>query len=460
MTMPRERPIDAWIWPPTIPAPSTFERSHAGALTIRYPKSDHHLAGVIISSLRRAQRDLATLETKELVAILGAVGERFAQGPDDRCVGEVAANSELSPAMAEAALGAVAQSWTANALDRLVRAEFPDPGVLQGFVAEHRRGIRAASPGVSVHFGAGSVPGVTVTSMIRALLVRSPVLVKPGAGDVALTVRFARALHRADHRLAAAVAVLYWPGGADASADWEREVLTRADQVVVYGGSDTIESIRARTPAATRLIEHPHRVGVAIVDPRAAPASPEDAARAVAMFDQKGCVSTHLILLLGGRPEARRWCGQLADRLAALGTSLPPAPASPGELSAIHQFRGRLAVRSAASEDIEIWSPEGPGWTVALAGSDAFEPVGSRTAWVVPVRDRAACPNLLAPLSPVLQTVGLAGLRTDDSGLVEELVALGATRIVALDQVPFPDPEWFHDGRRPLGELVRWAELR
>ena len=458
--MSKERPIDAWIWPPTISEPSTFERGRAGGLMIRYPKSDHNLAGVIISSLRRARRDLATLETKELVAILGAVGERFAQGPDDRCAAEVTANSELSPAMAKAVLRGMAQSWTASALDRLVRAEFRHPGVLDGFVAEHGRGIRAASPGVSVHFGAGSVPGVTVTSMIRALLVRSPVLVKPGAGDTALTVRFARALHRADHRLAAAVAVLYWPGGTAASADWEREVLTRADQVVVYGGSGTIESLRARTPAATRLIEHPHRVGVAIVDPRSAPAAPEDAARAVAMFDQKGCVSTHLILLLGSRPEARRWCGQLAERLTALGTSLPPAPASPGELSAVHQFRGRLAVRSAASEDIEIWSPEGPGWTVALAGGDVFEPVGSRTAWVVPVGDQAACLDVLAPLSPVLQTVGLAGLPTDESGLVEDLIALGATRIVPLDQVPFPDPEWFHDGRRPLGELVRWAELR
>ena len=458
--MPQDRPTDAWILPPAIPAPSTFQGGRAGALMIRYPKSDHDLAGVIISSLRDAQRALATFTTKELVAILGAVGERFARGPDDRCLGEVAANSGLSPAMAEAALAGMARSWTTSALDRLVRAEFRDPGVLDGFVAQQGRAIRAASPGVSVHFGAGSVPGVTVTSMIRALLVRSPVLVKPGAADVALTVRFARALHRADQRLAAAVAVLYWPGGAAASADWEREVLTRADQIVVYGGTGTIESIRARAPATTRLVEHPHSVGVAIVDPGAAPASPENAARAVAMFDQRGCVSTHLILLLGGGREARHWCGQLADRLAALETSLPPAPASPGEMSAIHQFRGRLAVRSAASEDIDIWSPEGPGWTVALAGGDVFEPVGSRTAWVVPVRDRAACLDVLAPLSPVLQTVGLAGPRTDDSELVEELVALGATRIVPLDQVPFPDPEWLHDGRRPLGELVRWAELR
>ncbi|MCY4398816.1 MAG: hypothetical protein OXE96_05645 [Gemmatimonadetes bacterium] len=458
--MPRDRPVDAWILPPAIPAPSTFQHARAGGLTIRYPQPDHDLAGVIISSLRDARRALATFETKELVAILGGVGERFARGLDDRRIGEVAANADLSPAMAETALGGMTQSWTTSALDRLVRAEFRDPGVLDGFVARDRRSIRAASPGVSVHFGAGSVPGVTVTSMVRALLVRSPVLVKPGAGDVALTVRFARALHRADSRLAAAVAVCYWPGGAAASADWEREVLARSDQVVVYGGQGTIESIRARAPATTRLVEHPHSVGVAIVDPGGARDSPESAARAVAMVDQKGCVSTHLILLLGGAREARRWCGQLADRLAALETSLPPAAAPPGQLSAIHQLRGRLAVRSAASQRIEIWSAEGPGWTVILAGGDVFEPIGSRTAWVVPVRDRSACLDALTPLSRVLQTVGLAGPRTEDSELVEGLAALGATRIVPLDQVSFPDTEWLHDGRRPLGELVRWAERR
>jgi hypothetical protein len=314
--------------------------------------------------------------------------------------------------------------------------------------------------------------------MIRALMVKSPVLAKPGAGDIVLTRLFARELHRADDRLRRAVALQYWPGGDPGHHAWEREVLARAGQVVVYGGDDTIESLRARAPATTRLIEHPNRLGVAIVDPRAARDADVHAARAVALFDQKGCVSTHLILLLGhpddpgnpddsGNPDdpgypdhAVQWCGRLAASLQALSDTLPPSPASAGELSARHQLRGRLAIRHAASGDIRSWSCPAGTWTVVLGRPDTFEPMGGRTAWVVPVPDLPRCLEILTPLSRILQSVGIAGLGQGRRQFGEALAALGATRIVPLDQVPFPDPDWLHDGSRPLGELVRWGEMR
>lgn len=471
MTTSRTPRIDAWAFPPGASAPTgqpamsreesqlRFEHHAAGTVAIRYPKSDHHLAHSLISTLRSARTALAALATTDLITLLGSVGERFTRSLDDAAVAEIAANSGLSPAMTREILTGMAASWTTDALDRLVRAEFPDPRVLDGFVAEAGRAVHATAPGVTLHFGAGSVPGVTVTSMLRALLVKSPVLVKPGAGDVALTTRFARELHRSDPRLAAAVAVHYWPGGAPAWRTWERELLTRADHVVVYGGNDTIESVRARAPASTRVIEHPHRIGVAIVDPGAAPGAAAEAARAVSLFDQKGCVSTHLILLLGDRTTARRWCERLADHLARTGATLPAGALSPGEMSALHQLRGRLAMRGAASDSIEILSPEKTDWTVVLAPAEHFEPAGGRTAWVVPVSDRDACLEILVPLSSVLQTAGLAGIRKDDARFAEMLATLGASRIVPLNEIPFPEPEWLHDGNRPLGELVRWCEF-
>ena len=458
VTPPRPPLIDAWLFPPGTPAPAAFEHLETGAVTIRYPKSDHHLPDALISALCASRDDLATIPTPELITLLGAVGERFVQALDDDAFSEIAADSGLSAAMTRETLAGMAASWTTDALERLVRAEFADPRVLDGFVAEGGRTVRAAGPGVTLHFGAGSVPGVTVTSMLRALLVKSPVLVKPGAGDAALTTRFARELHRADPRFAAAVAVHYWPGGAPARRSWERELLARADQVVVYGGDDTIESIRARAPAATRLVEHPHRIGVAIVEPGAAPGAAAEAARTVSLFDQRGCVSTHLVLLLGDRREARAWCGSLADHLARTGAALPSGARSAGEMSALHQLRGRLDLRAAASEEVEVWSCERAGWRVVLAPAEHFEPSGARTAWVVPVSGIGACFEILASLSPVLQTVGLAGV--GDERVAERLFSLGATRIAPLDEVPFPPADWLHDGRRPLGELVRWCEVR
>lgn len=460
MTALRPRRCDAWLFPPGIRPPGAWEDTPVGGAVLRYPKSDHHLAGKLIAALRASRSGLAALRTRKLTRILGGIGERFADTLDPEAVAEVAANARLSPPMTREAVAGMAASWTARALARLVRAEFPDMRVLDEFVAENGRKIRASGPAVTLHFGAGSVPGVTITSMLRALLVRSPVLVKPGAGDAALTTRFARELHRADPRLAAAVAVHYWPGGAPARAAWERDLLTLADQVVVYGGDDAIESVRARAPASTRLVEHPHRLGVAVVDPGTAPGSAADAARAVSMFEQRGCVSTHLVLLLGGHATARAWCGRLATRLAETAAVLPAAPPTAARSSARHQLRGRLALGAAASGEAALWAPEGADWTVALAPADAFEPVGGRTVWVSAVSGLAACIEILAPLSPVLQTVGLAGTGALSGRFAEALFALGATRMVPLHEVPFPGPEWLHDGSRPLRELVCWGELR
>ena len=453
-------PADAWVWPPHLPRPNALQSGAAGGINVRYPKSDHHLARMVMSSLAESRKRLAALGVGELVNVLGAVGERLADRFDDRIVAVVAGNAGLTPAMTRVVIRGMADSWTTDALHRLLHSEFPDPAVLDGFIADGGREIRAAAPGVTVHIGAGSVPGVTVTSIMRALLVKSPVLAKPGAGDIALATLFARELHRADDRLRGALAVQYWPGGDPAWQSWEREVLARADQVVVYGGDDTIRAIRARAPAAARVIEHPHRLGVAIVDPAAAPDADGQAARAVALFDQKGCVSTHLVLVLGDHDDARDWCGGFAARLQALAATLPPGAAPAGDLSARHQLRGRLALQQAASGDVRLLTGDTGAWTVVLAPPELFEPVGGGTAWVVPVRGLTGCVEILTPLSRVLQTVGLAGLGARHHEFGEALAAMGATRIVPLDQVPFPDPDWLHDGSRPLGELVRWAELR
>ena len=146
-------------------------------------------------------------------------------------------------------------------------------------------------------------------------------------------------------------------------------------------------------------MEHAHRLGVAVVDPARAPGSAAHGARAAALYDQRGCVSTHLFLVLGDRDQAARWCDELADRLASLHRTLPFAPVGAGTLSAVHQLRGRLALKKAASGTVELWTPRDsptpeaprtdldvPGWTVVLAPIEEFEPIGARTAWVVQPR--------------------------------------------------------------------------
>lgn len=457
--------VDGWVWPPDVRPPERLAETLAGGLVVRHPRADTELSRALVTALRGAGPGLSPIPVAELVETLGRAGEALVSGLDGDAVRRVAANAGMSTAMAAELVDGMAASWNVRALRHLVAAEFPDPRVLDGFVPGSGRAISAAGPSVTLHLGAGTVPGVTVTSTMRALLVKSAVLAKPGAGDVILTVRFARELRRIDPRVGAAVAVQYWPGGAEGWDLWERDVFGAADQVVIYGSDATIESVRARAPASTRLIEHPHRVGVAVVESRGAPGAAAEVARAAALFEQRGCVSTQLVLLLGGGQGVRGWCAALADELAALEGALPPGRAGLADLSALHQFRGRLRMNSAASvgtgaDAIDLWYGDGSRWTVVLASPDAFEPLGGRTVWVVAVPDLNACLRVLVPLAPVLQTVGFAGIDADRVDFARKLCGLGVTRMVPLSQVPYPEVDWLHDGNRPLGELVRWSELR
>ncbi len=457
---PSGRPVlDGWVWPAGAPSPISHLQIRAGGLDIRHPEPDLDVAGRLVASLRASARVLAAIPSRELIAALGRAGESFVNSIGDNGLWRIAQNAELSREMTAEVVSGMAATWSTEALEGLVYAEFPDPRVLDGFVPDNERLVSATAPGITLHLGAGSVPGVTVMSIIRALLVKSPVLAKPGAGDVALTAAFARHLGRLDPRLGAAAAVQYWPGGTAPWARWEKELFAAADQVVVYGSDATVESVRARTPASIRLIEHGHRIGVAVVDPTGDPGAVSDAARAVALFDQEGCVSTHLFFVLGDRAAAREWSGALADALSEIEFALPPGHVPAGELSAIHQMRGLLEMEAASGRDTELWYRKGLRWTVILGGLDGFSPAGGRTAWVIPAADVAACLQALSPLSPVLQTVGIAGIGEERQGLAEGLARIGATRVVPLREVAFPGAEWLHDGHRPLRELVRWTEL-
>lgn len=429
----------------------------AGSATLRYPRAQEDAAAPLLGALRKGRRALALLPAREIAASLGEAAARLVRTLEDD-VSAVAANAGLSQAAARAALVPMAESWTPSALVRMVREEFPVPQALDGFVPSGGRRIRASGPPLALLLGSGSVPGVTVTSLIRALLVKSAALVKPGAGDVALTVRFAELARAANPALAPAIAVQYWPGGHKDWDNWERTMFREAGQVVVYGDDATVESVRARTPASTILVEHRHRMGVAIVDPARAPGAARAAAKAVALFDQRGCVSAHIFFVVAGPGEAARWCAELAEELDKLVRALPPAEPAAREASAVHQTRGRLALKAAAGEPVRVWSPGHLGWTVALAPVADFVPVGRRTAWVVPAADpQESLTNLATLPGRVLQTVGVAGLRPDEA-FAEALFGLGVARIAPLNRMPFPAAEWLHDGKRPLGELVRWAE--
>ncbi len=370
----------------------------------------------------------------------------------------------LTAPMAEAVLDGMARDWTPDRLEALLQAELGTPEVLDGFRPGRAAGrVRAVGPGLGVHVGAGNVPGVMVTSMIRGLLVKSAVLAKPGRADVVLPVLFARAIAETAPELSGSVAVVYWPGGGGGPED---EALRAADLVVAYGGAEAVEGIACRLPSTTRLVAYNHRISFGVIGreslgPHHLRHTTELAARAVALFDQRGCVSPHLYYVEeGGAITPEEWAGQLAEALAALEETLPAGPLSLEEASRIRQERGTAELRAADGSGVRVFHPGGPTWTVVYDPRPDFEASClGRFVRVKPVDDLKSVAEWVRPFAPYLQTVGLTGGGGRVVAVAEALSDVGVSRVAPLGDLPFPPPWWHHDGTGPLEALIRWVDL-
>lgn len=425
----------------------------------------------LAGALRSAGDALADRPAEELARALGSVGARFLDPGDElRCeaLELLPATSGLSAEMAAAVLDGMAADWTGQRLLRLLREELGDERVLDGFGPQPGSAsdtgdlVMAAGPRLCVQIIAGSVPGVSVTALVRSLLLKGPTLVKPGRGDVVLPVLFARALRDADPALADALAVVYWAGG---QREPEEAALTCADVVTAYGSDETVAKLRALVPVTTRFVAYHHRVSVGVVGREALGSTKTlertatDLAESVALFDQRGCVSPQVVFVEGDRETVAGLARAVADRLARVEERLPSGPLDAERASTLHQVRGTVEMLAAAGE-VSVFHGGAAPWTVILeSGESSVGACAGRTIRLRSVADVAEVPHLLEPLTPHLQTVGVAGLDERLESLASALGRIGASRVVPFRSVAFPPPWWHHDGRGPLRDLVRWVDL-
>ena len=460
------RTFASWSVTPTLGGPVTADA--AENVVIERVSVEAPGARQVIRTLRAARAALVERPVREVAAVLGSVGRRFLDPADElrrEALELVPPTAGVSAQMAARTLDGMASDWRAERLETLLDLELQGGAALDGFVVSAvGRKSRALGAPFTVHVCAGTVPGVSVTSLVRGLLVKSAVLLKPGRGDVVLPVLFRRGLEEADPPLAAASAVVYWPGGAGETL--ESIVLADADLVVVYGGEESVRAVRGRVAGTTPVVVYPHRVSLGVVGGAAldgqagADAAVADAARAVALFDQRGCVSPHLFYVIGDEGAAERFAEALATRLELLERELPSGPLDDRSAAELQQLRGTAEVLSAAGRGT-LWRGEGTTWTVIWNPDPAFEPSClGRTVRVKAIRSVDELLRLVGPYYRHLQTVGVAGLDAATlSSLGEGLARLGPTRVAPLDSAPWPPPWWHHDGMGPLTSLLRWSDL-
>jgi len=496
--------IRAFVLPAGVAPTDVVRIAQTEGPDLEYPVFDEAAGRELFESLREAGRRARARPVAERVAALGAAGERLLDRdtPEVRAaIPLLAENARLSEGAAAEVLAAMASDWTRPRLRVLVASEFAHGGLdfeSDAVRADPDSGVvrrRVSAPGLITTICSGTVPGVSTTAAIRSLLVGSGSLLKPGAGDVVLTTLFAEVLREIDPGLADALAVAYWPGG---NATLEDEALHASDRVVVYGGDETVRSVRTRAAASATLVEYRHRIGVAVVDvtgmgaspeadgsgeelrsePRSEPRPgshtepptepgeepaeeprPERIAAAVAdsvvPYEQRGCVSPARIFAIGSPDDGRVLCRAVARALEQRERGTP-SRRTREEASACQQFVGSLELRRAAGEHVDVWA--GRGWAVALdPDGDPF--AGGRVVVVTPLADIADLEVELERYRGRLQAVGVAGLSGGREALVARWSAdAGASRVGPLDRIAYPPPWWMHDGRGPLRALVDLVE--
>lgn len=229
------------------------------------------------------------------------------------------------------------------------------------------------------------------------------VVVRPSRRDPA----FSRALVRAAS------------DGAVTLAD-EIDVAAIEGELHVYGRDETIAELSSRARASLVVRGHGAGMGVAIVS------GAESAARVaddVVAFDQRGCLSPRVALVVGDAANARAFAAALDAALGAAESRVPRGVLSDDE----HADAARWADAVAFAGELA----RGRAHAVAVTPAVAVPPPG-RHVDVVAVADVSAAVDALAPLARHVVAIG-----TDDAALAAKIAPAHA-RVSALGEMQRP----------------------
>ena len=383
---------------------------------------------------------------------------------------------QLGPAetgFSEATLARGLDAWfgglTAESMEHLLVQELGHAKRLDTPVAskEERTGARqslAIGPELQTHICAGNLPIPTLNSIVLGLLVRSAQFVKCASGSSLIPRLFAHSLYQADSKLGACLEIAEWRGGNE---PLEAALFAESDCVTVTGSDEAIVGIRQRLPERTRLLSYGQKVSFGYItqeslDLRDAGELVKRAALDVTAWDQLGCLSPHVIYVeRDGQVSGVKFAEMLAEELARLESSEPRGPLSTEAAASIASLRAMYGVRAAHIPDTRHWCSEGStAWTVVFETDARFQvSCLNRFIYVKEVGSLTDVIQGVDMLHGKVSTVGVVAPDHQMSAIVNRLAKWGVSRICPLGQMQNPPLTWRHDGRPPLGDLVRWVDV-
>lgn len=192
---------------------------------------------------------------------------------------------------------------------------------------------------------------------------------------------------------------------ADASVTVTEELdlgAIASGEVHVYGRDETIADVRAAVGAAVRVRGHGAGMGVAVVGVRDGLESAAKAlVRDVVPFDQRGCLSPRVAVILGDVRRARRFARHVHDALIEAERVTPRGALDAHESEALTWYRETVSFGGELHE--------GDAHVVGTSDRLLVPPPG-RHLHVVHVEDTIALKEALGPVAAAVAAVGIDDL--------------------------------------------------
>ena len=412
-------------------------------------------------------RVLDAFTTEEIVEILAAAASAWCRPHYPRrseVVELLATELPLAPAMLESGLDAIFGVVTVQSLRNWIQDEVENPGAMdtaelrEGKGRRRRQPQRLLGPPVVFHALAGNVPGLGVPPVCAALLARSVCLLRDSRRQPLLSTAFRATLADFSTDLAGMVVPLGWNSADRVAEDF---VFSRADHVEASGSDTTLRQLAERHPQQN-LICHGTRTSIGwIPSPTDVDACRSGFAHDISLYDGRGCLTPHTILVEGPDSRAERFARLLAIALERIEYLWPRIPRDLEEESARRLFIGAGEISVACNPGRALLRGRNDGWLVHF-NPDApvdYGP-GLRCVTVAAVADREEALRRIDACRTPLAAAGLA--LPDDhparAGLAAALHDAGATLVCEPGQMQRPPLSWRQDGHRRLGDLLRWQD--
>ena len=381
------------------------------------------------------------------------------------CLEQLHERTGWPKAMLDAGMRDMLSSWREPHMTDLLQLEFDSPDGLDG--PPSRAGMSRPPKMLGVLLS-GNVPVLGIPELIRALMLKTPVVFRlPSAETITLPL-FARALSEVEPLLADCILMLHWP---KEKTQLYRALFRMSEDIVFYGGSRSREALLSLCPPTAEWHQYGPRLSLAWIDsfhrdqedePELARAA-SDAARQVALYDQLGCLSPHAVYVKEDVPgRALRFAELLADAMSYYETQWPRRKLSLGESQKIQAARQKYLMRALngsqiAHESVQIRQSErSTAWTVVYSPEPDFElSPGNRFIFVKPLRDWRCLTQILYRWRGYLSTLGVDG--RIDTTEVQGFFNMGFSRICALNRMQTPPSTWRHDGRSTLRRFLHSA---